>query len=380
MLIEAVTNTKPIDRYKILENKLNDMGRDISSYRNKTADVIRTSIRSLEKRIHESRFKSGFMDFLKEDQYVQDLYTRDALSCLLEFKEDRDESIVLIPGMTYYCAELKENTVSGKRCYYISEDNAFWSDFKQDQRIMKAVEVLQWGNDDQFRKIYFEMADGRPFESTEEMMFEHITESSDEALDNIATFCDTLWEGKWPWETMAPTKLRSVVKENTHMTMKSVQEFRNEFSSIVTKLNEGEIERSAVITKMNGYIEDIDNMLEKLGRVSGNLLTDVRETVRSEFGDDAANNIENLVQQHIKGAADELSSLKNSWSENLDKMLDNSGPEEAPEFDDEFGGMDDEMEPGMDGEADAIDSELEIDDDEADLNFDDEDDGEREKK
>lgn len=383
MFFDAVIQQKPIDRYRILEKKLEAMGRDITAFKSKSAPILEQTINVLEGKIQSKRFETGFMEFMENEDYIKDLYTRDALSCLLEYKNDRDSSVVLIPGMTYYSVARSGNMVTGKKCHYLSEDRAFWTNINEDTRKLKAYEVMQWGNDNQFRKIYFELADGRLFESAENFILEHISESSDEALDAINEYCDTLWEGKWPWELSAPLKLRNAIQENTIMTKKSVQEFREAFTSVVTRLNEGEIERSAVITKMQGYIEDIDNMLEKLGRVSGNLLTDVRESVRAEFGEDAANRIANLVEENIKGAADNLSNLKGAWSQELDTLVNGGGENESPEFDadpeaDAMPDLSDDPE-NFDDEAPADDMEPDMDDMDIDLG-DDEEDLERDKK
>jgi len=383
MFFNAVIQQEPLERYRILETKLEAMGRNINKFRTKSTPILKETISVLENRIANKRFDTGFMDFMEDDSYVKDIYTRDALSCLLEFKSGRDSSVVLIPGMTYYFAicEGTPKRVVGKRCFYISESKAYWAPVNEDVRVLKAMEVMQWGNDDQFRKVYFELADGRLFESTTELMLEHITESSNKALNQIAAYCDTIWEGAWPWSVTAPMKLKTAIKENTTMTKRNVQEFRKEFTSLVRKLNEGEIERSAVITKMQGYIEDIDNMLEKLGRVAGNLLTDVRETVRTEFGDTAATDIEDLVQQHIKAAADELAKLKTSWTEKLETLLNGGqGDQEPDEFDaDPEAGMGDDM--GDEGEFD--DPEMMGDEDlmgDPDLGDDMDDEDERDKK
>lgn len=389
MFFDAVIQQKPLDRYRLLESKLEALGRDISVFRKKSTPVLEETISVLENRISNKRFETGFMDFMKDNDYVKDIYTRDALSCLLEYKNARDASVVLVPGMTYYNTKTEgtPERVVGKRCFYISEDHAFWSPVNEDVRVMKAMEVMQWGSDDQFRKVYFELADGRLFESTEDLMLEHITESSNEALDAIEEYCNSLWEGAWPWEQTAPMKLKTAIKENTAMTKKSVQEFRESFTSLVRTLNEGEIERSAVITKMQGYIEDIDNMLEKLGRVSGNLLTDVRENVRAEFGDSAADEIGELVEQHIRGAADELAKLKGAWSGKLNDLISGNTSEPA-EFDQDLGGeeeggdLDLDADPADMEEPDEIDGDLDLGDDDLgdDLELDDEDEGERDKK
>jgi hypothetical protein len=386
MFLNAINHKSPIDRYRVLENKLDAMDRDISKFKKQPVSTLREAISVLEERISSKRFESGFMDFMKDETYVKDIYTRDALACLVEFKTSRDASVTLVPGMHYYNATIVEGKVTGRRCYYLSEDKAFWSDINEDERVLKALQIMEWGSDDNFRKIYFELADGRLFESTEALMIEHITESSDEALDDIETYCNSLWEGKWPWEISAPAKLRETIKENTQMTKRSVQEFREDFSETIRRLNEGEIERSAVITKMQGFVEDIDNMLEKLARTSGNLLTDVRERVRAEFGEDATDHIDQLVSNNIRGAADILSDLKVEFAKYLDEMISGS-KNEAPDFDQPDDGMGNDMEMGAGddefGEPEEIEGEPDLGDEDLgdDLDFEnDDEDGERDKK
>jgi hypothetical protein len=371
MLFEAVTSQRPLDRYKVLESKLAAMDRDLTEYRGKSVSSLREAIRELDKRLTETRLSSGFMDFVKDDNYVADVYTKSALECLSEFKIQRDKSTVLVPGMTYYSASVSNGRVTGNRCHFLSEDRAFWSPVNEDARVLKALEVSQWGSAEDFRKIYFEMADGRDFECFENVTLDHIKESSDEALNRIEAYCDRLWEGKWPWEVKAPSKLKTIVKENTDMTRRSVREYHEEFNGLLDTLSEGEIEKSEIITRMQGYVQDIDSMLEKLARVSGNLMTDTRESVRSEFGDEAAQRISDEVGQHISSAAEGLGQLKSSWTQQLESLA-NGGVEERPEFDDPLDPEADAMAgAGIDGEE----PEAELPDEEGlegDADFDDE--------
>ncbi|MAZ56837.1 hypothetical protein CL653_03525 [bacterium] len=348
MLFEAVTSQQPIKRYKVLEGKLAAMGRDLSEFRKKGVASLNTTISVLEDRIRETRLNSGFHTFLENDQYIRDVYTKSALECLVEYKTNRDNSVILVPGMTYYSATKSNGRVVGKRCHYLNEDTSLWSQINEDERVLKAFEIMQWGNLEHFRKIYFEMADGREFEHFDNVVLEHVSESSDDALNSISDYCDQVWDGKWAWEIKTPNKLKDIIRESTEMTKQSVREYKEEFSALLNQLSEGEIERSTVITKMQGYVDDVDNMLEKLSRVSGSLLTDMRETIRAEFGDSAADELQETLGSKLSDAASGLGNLKSAWNAQVEKLANGGEPERA-EFDADLG-----PEMDMDDEVDAM--------------------------
>ena len=375
MILETVTSLKPIDRYRALETKLGAMGRDIRDFRKKNIDTLREALTILENRIYETRVNSDYMGFMSDQKYVRDVYTKNALECLIEYKQDRDESVVLVPGMTYYSAKVEDGRVVGKKCNYLNESTSFWVQVNEDERIMKAKEVMAWGSDDNFRKIYFELADGKLFENFEKFDIQHITKSSDKALNIIEQYCNTVWEGKWPWEINVPNKLKSIIKENTEMTIKSVREYREEFETLRNSLFEGEIERSELISKLRGHYEDVDNMLEKIGRVAGNLLTDMKENIRSEFGDEAAERIETTLGDRLRSASNELGSLRRAWEEEIENLANGEQGMEAPEFDDPA--VDDLASAPVDGEENSDIDQMPAFDDE---DFEDEEDSEEDEE
>lgn len=333
MIFEAITRVDPMTKYYSLEKRLKTLGRDISQFKSKSIPDINHAIHILEGKVGTIMEADNFNSYHQNPEYVKECLTLKAFNLIKQIKEDREAAEEFIPGFTYYDASLTEGRVVGKKCFYSGENKALWIKLNEDVRVLKAMEVMEHGSDEDFKKLYFELADGKPFASAAQYCVEHITESSDEALTEMAKYADTRWDGKWPWQVKASRKLSRTIRENTTMIRNSLRQFRNEFSQARRKLAEGEIEKSEIALKFRGVADDITGMIEKLGKTSAALMTDERDRVRSEFGDQHLAGLETLSRETITHAVDALSDLKAAIEKQVDDMI-NGGGDVRPEFDD----------------------------------------------
>lgn len=333
MIFEAITSVDPIEKYYALEKRLMAFNRDISSFKSKSISDVNHAIHVLESKVTAIMEDDNFNAYHQNPSYVKETLTLEALKLVRQIKETKEANEVLIPGFTYYDCTIKESRVVGKKCFF-TEGRALWTDVNQDVRVMKVMEIMEHGTDEDFKKLYFEMADGKPFASAAKFTTTHITESSDKALTEMATYAENRWDGKWPWQVKASRKLSRTIRENTKMIKNSLRQFRDEFSATRRQIAEGEIEKSEIILKFRGVGDDITSMIEKLGKTSAALMTDERDRVRTEFGDQHLAGLETLSRETITHAVDALSDLKAGIDKQIEEMSNGGGEAPRPEFDD----------------------------------------------
>ena len=385
MSLDLLLSQSPLEKYRKLEKRVAEMDRDTRGYRTLTAPALAEVAEVLRNKLAERR-KGNLESIIESRSYSRDLMTLSAVESLLEYKEGRDRNEELTTGQTFYISEKVDGNIRGFRAHYLGEGKvSSWIQFEQDERLMKVFEMLNYGDDDDFRKIYFEMADGHTMASTSAYLKEHITESSDKALTEMANYCDKRWDGPWAWEDRIPIKLFDIIKEHK---MTRLEDFRLKFAEQQQMVVEGEVERSEAILQFNSFNDELSKMIERLGRISGEMLTTGRDRITTEFGEDTFNTIEQSISEKLRSAVDGLSSLRGATQETLDSLSNDTGVDTNVDFDapmDEP--MDDELSSDMDG--DISDPDLDFDDDteidldadiEMDAEFDADLEGERDKK
>jgi len=383
MSLDLLLSQSPLDKYRKLEKRVAEMDRDTRGYRTLTAPALSEVAEALRNKLSERR-KGNLKSIIEGRGYSRDLMTLSAVESLLEYKEGRDRNEPLTTGQTFYMSEKVDGKVQGFRAHYLGENKiSTWVRFEQDERIMKIFEMMNYGDDDDFRKIYFELADGHTMASTSSYLKEHITESSDKALTEMANYCDKRWDGPWAWEARIPIKLFDIIKEHK---MTRLEDFRVMFAEEQKMVVEGEVERSEAILQFNSFNEELSKMIERLGRISGEMLTTGRDRITTEFGEDIFSTIEQSISERLRSAVDGLSSLRAATEETLDNLSNDTGVDTGVDFDapmDEP--MDDEL--SSDIEGDVGDPDLDFDDDteididaDIELDMDADIEGERDKK
>ena len=219
---------------------------DLRQYKNMTPRALGEELNKLNGVETAMHHEQTYGSWLTDDTYVEHRLLKEAITFLRDYKEERRGDEVLVPGYTYY-RQVKQfgSNLAGHRCHFREGVGANWAPFKQPVAVMKAFEVLRHGNDDDFRTIYIEMADGR-FNSLQKVSLEHLTESSKDALKLIEKYCDGRWTGPWTWEIPSPYTLRENIEEKNQMRHQAVSEMQGHFEKLSVRLNEGEMDKYEV--------------------------------------------------------------------------------------------------------------------------------------
>jgi hypothetical protein len=248
--------------------------------------------------------------WLQSEDFVELQLMKEALSFLKEYKEDRRKEEILVPGFTYYrrIKQFGDNLV-GHRCYFRENVSPLWVPWKMNLNLAKAFEVLRHGGEEDFRRIYVEMANGR-LDALECVALEHLTESNNDSLKDIGEYCDTRWDGAWPWETPSPYTLRETIEEKQEMNLQTINEMQSQFTTLLTALNEEAMDKYEVIAAAEEMAETIGKMVEQVARLGGEGIIKLKNQIRLSMGDDAAAQIEDKFLDPVRQAADALSQLQ----------------------------------------------------------------------
>jgi hypothetical protein len=283
--------------------------------------------------------------WLMNPLYMQIKMLQEGLTKLREYREELEESEVIVPGFTYY-RHVKQfgKRVEGQICKYLGESRpANWINFLDISPVMKVMEVLRHGDANDFRKLYVEIANGRP-DGLYNITTEHITESTDQALLKMEQYCDTCWEGPWPWEVSPPFKVTKLIEEKTKMRNKTINEMHYLFQKLLEMNEEGGAEKFEIISYSRSLSEEIQSLIDKFAKIAGETIISFKSQVLTVMGDEAAMKVEHSITAPINQAADALSRLK----ANVDRLIieleqhQDSGLEQT-------GGMDDGTMSGGDG-------------------------------
>lgn len=258
--------------------------------------------------------------WLQSEDFVELQLMKEALTFLKEYKEDRREEENLVPGFTYYrrTKQFGDNLV-GHRCYFRENASPQWVPWKMNQNLAKAFEVLRHGSEEDFRRIYVEMANGR-LDALESVALEHLTETDNDSLKAIGEYCDTRWDGAWPWETPSPYTLRESIEEKHEMNLQTINEMQSQFTVLLTALNEESMDKYEVIAAAEEMASTIEKMVEQVARLGGEGIIKLKNQIRISMGDDAAAQIEDKFLEPVRQAADALSQLQATILQTVDNL------------------------------------------------------------
>lgn len=287
---------------------------------------------------------------VQDRSYVRARIKESALRALADRRKALNDSVKLVDGFTYYDrVKTEHGVVSGLRCTYLGEGRksaVCWSKFSDSLRKLKVMEVLAHGSDEDFCRIYVDLSDGRTDVAAKKFVLEHVTGSSEKALDEMEAYCDSRWEGPWPWQVRAPRKFRDIVRENEEMNKARILEMRTEYEGIRSSLYEGEVEQTQVIIKGREVVDNIADMITKLGKITAEAMTTLKDEVRSAYGEQIARDLEQTSNEHVGAAVDALSALKSSMEDKVKEMEEQIGSDplssDLDDLDDMYSG-DEEM-------------------------------------
>ncbi len=289
-------------------------------------------LKGIEKKIISEQ---SYGSWLTSEKFAENKMLVDALDILKEYKEGKLKNETLVSGFIYYRGVKQFGTVlEGQRCIIDRNRHPEWNKWSIESSVAKAIEVLQYGTEKDFRNIYIEMANGRA-DALENVALEHITESSQNALKLIEDYCDRRWDGPWAWEMPSPYKLRNLIEDNRDMKRSAIAEMQNRFSSIIGNMNNGEMNKLEVVQAAKEMSKKIQGMIEDLGKLAGEGLLTLKDNSRSAYGDKAAEELDRIYEP-INQAADTLSRLRAAM-EDVTKQLES----ESNDYSGSTGGMQD---------------------------------------
>jgi len=282
---------------------------DLRKFKAMTPRQLETAINELKGIERRTISEESYGSWLSSDKFAENKMMVDALGILKEYKLDKLSGETLVPGYIYYRGVKQFGSLlEGQRCIVENHRRPEWHKWSMKSAVAKAVEVLQYGTESDFRNIYIEAANGRA-DALENVSLAHITESSQGALKMIESYCDRRWDGPWAWEVPSPYKLRNLIEDTRDMKKSAVAEMQDRFSTIISKLNEGEMDKFEVVLAAKEMTKKIQSMIEDLGKLAGEGLLTLKDNSRSAFGDESAAQLDQ-IQEPINQAADTLSQLR----------------------------------------------------------------------
>ena len=310
----------PTQAFRKLERDILLVNPEVNMRRFKamTPRALGEEITKLEDARRSFMAEHTYGSWLASENYMENRLLKEALEFLKEHKEGRKADEVLVPGFTYYrgVKQFGDDLV-GHRCYFREGTEPMWVPFRMNANMAKAFEVLRHGSEEDFKRIYIEMADGR-LDSLQKLCLEHITESSPSALSDIGAFCDDRWDGPWAWETTSPYTLRESIEERREML--TVNEMQAKFEDLLVRLNEDEMDKYAVIAAAEEMSSTIEKMVQQIARLGGEGIITLKDQIRVTMGDDAAAQIEDKFLDPVRNAADALSQLRAIIEQTVTKL------------------------------------------------------------
>lgn len=291
--------------------------------------------------------ESPYGAWLADPDFMQIKLLQDGLSSLREHREILEETEVLIPGFTYYDnVRQYGHRVEGQICTYLGEGRpANWINFIDSTPIMKVLEVVRRGDTSDFRSIYIEMSNGRA-DGLKNVSIEHITESTDKALLEMEQYCDNRWDGPWPWEVASPFRLGRLIEERKQMREQTLVEMHQILNNLLEFSDNAGQEQFEIVQMARNMSENMQAMIEKLAKLTGDGIINLKAMVMTKMGDEAAMKVEHGITQPLNQCADAMARLK----ANLDALV-NELQNHRPSDLDQTGGMGGDMmggDPGAD--------------------------------
>ena len=329
----AMFKDTPMQALRKIEIDLRDMQPDIDfrRYFAMTPRQISEKIERLRNKNRDLTESLANRTWLMDNNYLYRKLLIEGLEIVRDLREDEEDREVLQEGMVYYSGATEFGGVmKGKRCYFVEGYDPVWVSFSEKVAVQKALDVLRFGTKEDFRVIYMECADGRP-DSLQNVDIRHIRESSDAALAQIEAYCDSRWDGPWPWEKRISLKLQSQIEEAMMVRKQSITEMQHKLERAIVSLHEEALDKYEVVIAITEIIDQVDKMINALGKLSSSSI-EATASARALVGDEVGSQIEQAVNPVLTQAAQDLSSLKASLEQAKTQVEHHTGTE--------MGGMD----------------------------------------
>lgn len=260
------TNQNILDKLKI-DLSYVDASIDLDQYTMMTTNRLAQHAARLQESI--DTMKTGrYGSWLRDEAFVRDTMVLEAINTVIAEKSNVMSGERLIAGSTYYTDVARYGQlVEGKKAIFMGAKFTGWLAFNESAPVMKAAQVLRYGSNEDFRNIYIGMADGRS-DALNEISFQHISESSEDALELIEAYCDTRWDGPWAWELDAPEKLKLMIESREDTKMNHIQGMQRQFTKILREFDEGSMNQFEMVSAAQEMSGQVDSMITNLAKLS----------------------------------------------------------------------------------------------------------------
>lgn len=311
---------------------------NLSEYRAMTVHRLDREMERLREKMETAKTTSKYGSWLKDEGYIRDSILSEAIRLIAESKREAMRSERLIPGAVYYTGVSRfGRDVRGQRAIFEGQRFTGWMPFHEHAAVMKAREIMRHGDPKDFREIYVGMADGAP-DALQEVSMEHITKSSKEALRMIERYCDSRWEGPWPWEIEAPERLKMMIEQREEKKMKDIREMQRGMQRLLREFEEGSMSEFEVVSAAQEMMGNVDSMISNLGKLSSSGI-EVMASAKAAGNDTIAAPMQKALGEPLNAAVSALTDLKAALSSATSSIMGGEGGDL---------GMDDDMGSPMD--------------------------------
>jgi len=302
------TSEERLDR---IAHEMRDYDRSINlnSYVGRTPERLTRLITKLREDQQRTKRVAQYGSWLNDPKYMARVVMIEGIKVALEIRKAREAAEQLIEGQCVYqdVMEINNNLV-GKRAIVTESGPSVWVDFKEALPVQKAIEVIRFGSPEDFHRIYVETANGRA-DALETITIQHLRESTADALDEIEKYCDSRWDGVWPWEARTPYRVETMIEEQTNMRIAEMAMMQGRFNSIMKKLNEDDMSKYELITAVTDMEDSVDSMVSGVAKLSAAGI-EASAKASTSIGAETGAEIEQAWQTAVNQAAQALTSVK----------------------------------------------------------------------
>jgi hypothetical protein len=266
-------------------------------------NMVRESIETMKTGVYGS--------WLHNEDYIRNTMLEEAIQINVSERNKQMASEKLIAGATYYTQVTTTNDIiEGHKALFDGSSFTGWMTMNESAPVAKALQVLRHGSEEDFRELYIGMADGRS-DAFDTMDINHITESSPDALAEMAEYCDSRWEGAWPWEVEAPEKLKHMIEIREERTMKKITKMQYEFKQTLREFDEGLMNKFELVSSAQEMQKRVDSMIADFGKLSSSGI-EIMANVKSQGDEHLVGPMQDALGDPLNDAVDALTTLKAS--------------------------------------------------------------------
>jgi len=285
-----------------------DKSVDITALDEMSVIGLKKELKSIKEDISE--MKTGvYGSWLHDEKYVRNTLIEEAIQVSLDERKTQMENEKLIVGSTYYTGvSVNDKIIEGYKAVFMGSRFTGWMKLYESAPVAKAMQLLRHGTEDDFKKLYVGLADGR-VDALAEMCIEHITESSASALKEIGAYCDSRWEGSWPWEIEAPEKFKYMIEIREERNMAKINEMKQGFKKILREFDEGIMDKYDLVSSVQDMQKKVDSMISDFGKLSSTGIEIVAQ-MKASGEESITEPMQDALGQPLNDAVESLTNFK----------------------------------------------------------------------